>query len=558
MAKANRIHAVFLLFFFLILASRLAILWYSIGFGIDGEELARGVLPLHLERGLLMPVHKYQFDEYAGGSVVMGLLAYPFFRILGPSHFALKLSGLLFSLALFSVLFFLAKRFFGRTAAVFTGLVFLLAPTSYLHRSMMAFGNHVETATFCALGLLLFYSSRQELAADKPRPLVAFAFVFLFGLVSGFATYFEYEYLIFFVVILPFLLLAFHSWKMLLGGALSLGIGFRLGLIPWYIFHSDRSFFYNLFDFFRSGSEIEKVASHNDPGVFWQTITTHLPRWFQMQDLAWPGLQLRISGYVFDLILFMVFFGCWAYLAYRSRHAVADILRNLIPGRRAPINWSPEHLVVPVLLYVPVHMLFFALYPTPTTLALPPHKYLHAMYFAYFLLLAVALGDLWNNSRRIVAGVILALITFSVVLGNVFWFVDTDPGGGLRSPGYSHRYFGQELLHHYLFPLRLEEAYMPLADEQFGEQSEHFFAGLYTGIAYLGGADINGHLAVVKQGGSAASAYATGLGLSTQVAEKRMPSRLSNIESLVSADNRVWFKRGQDWIGEFVSEPPPP
>src|SRR2546428_2652070 len=66
-----------------------------------GEELYRGAVAQELVTGLKMPFIDYRADSYAGGSLVVGVLAAGFFLLFGPTVFALKLAPLfLFTLAL--------------------------------------------------------------------------------------------------------------------------------------------------------------------------------------------------------------------------------------------------------------------------------------------------------------------------------------------------------------------------------------------------------------------------------------------------------------------------
>ncbi len=57
------------LFLFLFIGTRLLVLFLSDHTArnvVDNEDMVRGVLPLHMMRGLQMPVHMYQYDEYSG------------------------------------------------------------------------------------------------------------------------------------------------------------------------------------------------------------------------------------------------------------------------------------------------------------------------------------------------------------------------------------------------------------------------------------------------------------------------------------------------------------
>src|SRR5690349_8937401 len=84
----------------------------------EEEELYRGTIAQEIIRGLPTSLWNYQADEYSSGSIVIGLVAVPFFKFLGPSLLALKLVPLLFWLVSFCLLGGFLKRFFGDGPAI--------------------------------------------------------------------------------------------------------------------------------------------------------------------------------------------------------------------------------------------------------------------------------------------------------------------------------------------------------------------------------------------------------------------------------------------------------
>lgn len=144
-----------LLGFFLLL--RLLTLLTAVEWVSDWEELYRGTIAKELIEGLKMPLWDYQADVYSGGSLVVGLLAAPLFKILGPSLFALKLVPLFFAAAALSLLFYFFLRFFGFRAAVFAALFLIFCPPDFAQFSLVAMGYHSESVFFSVLILFLFY-----------------------------------------------------------------------------------------------------------------------------------------------------------------------------------------------------------------------------------------------------------------------------------------------------------------------------------------------------------------------------------------------------------------
>src|SRR2546426_12617299 len=59
------------------------------------EELYRGTIAQELVTGLKLPFSEYTADNYGLGSLAIGAVAAGFFRLFGPTLFALKLAPLL-------------------------------------------------------------------------------------------------------------------------------------------------------------------------------------------------------------------------------------------------------------------------------------------------------------------------------------------------------------------------------------------------------------------------------------------------------------------------------
>jgi len=63
---------------------------------LSTEELSCGTLAQELVTGFTLPFTEYRINNYAGGSLVTGVLAAGFFLLFGPTVFALKLAPLVF------------------------------------------------------------------------------------------------------------------------------------------------------------------------------------------------------------------------------------------------------------------------------------------------------------------------------------------------------------------------------------------------------------------------------------------------------------------------------
>lgn len=119
------------------------------------EGLVRGSLASAMLQGApVWPSHAPQIPHIRG-SVVMSWISVPFFAVLGPTTFAVRISGILFHLAGLLTLMLLIHRQFGRRAATLAGVLWVLAPPSLAKIAVLSYGDHVEGLAFMFLAALL-------------------------------------------------------------------------------------------------------------------------------------------------------------------------------------------------------------------------------------------------------------------------------------------------------------------------------------------------------------------------------------------------------------------
>ena len=119
------------------------------------EEMIYGGLAKDLTEGLIVDWTRYRGQLREGGPIFFGLWTYPFFRVLGPTLFALRVASLvLLALGMWPWVD-LARRIAGPTAAVFMGLCMLLPFPSFLRLvlSANAMPTHLGTLMFAGAGL---------------------------------------------------------------------------------------------------------------------------------------------------------------------------------------------------------------------------------------------------------------------------------------------------------------------------------------------------------------------------------------------------------------------
>jgi len=97
-----------------LVGSRLLVLTAGIDSVYFDEELATGLIGVHLIDGLRLPLLDYQIAPHLGGTLLMGALAAPLFLLFGEHLLALKLAPLLVHVGVMVVWYRCCDRHFGR------------------------------------------------------------------------------------------------------------------------------------------------------------------------------------------------------------------------------------------------------------------------------------------------------------------------------------------------------------------------------------------------------------------------------------------------------------
>jgi hypothetical protein len=207
------------------------------------EELLRGIAAQELLDGPVAPLFEYQVNHFWGGSLVVSVVAVPFYAVLGSRIVALRLAGALFGLLGVYCAFKLLDRFAGRTAAWIGALFIALPPPGYTYLSTMVFGTHLESN---ALALLLVWLYFEWRARDRGG---AWRTWFL-GLASGFALWFGYGLLLVLLLVACFEFVE-DAWFFARRRALYWCAGFALGFAPWILYGLECGF--RGFDVYEAG-----------------------------------------------------------------------------------------------------------------------------------------------------------------------------------------------------------------------------------------------------------------------------------------------------------------
>jgi 4-amino-4-deoxy-L-arabinose transferase-like glycosyltransferase len=151
-----------LLFSFLFWITRLLTLLTAVESVSYTEELYRGTLAKEILAGLKVPLWDYRPDQYSGGPIVIAVLAAPFFKLLGPTLFSLKLIPLIFSYLTLVVTFLFLDRFFSKKAAIWGSVFFIFPAPFFAGMSFLAMGFHSESLLFSALMLFCLFAAFKE------------------------------------------------------------------------------------------------------------------------------------------------------------------------------------------------------------------------------------------------------------------------------------------------------------------------------------------------------------------------------------------------------------
>lgn len=320
------------------------------------DEIPTGNIAHDLGQGdrLVLYWPLYQIKPFAAGTIIEGIVSYPFTQIFGHSLFALKCSAICFGLVTMILWFLLLWRYFGGPAATFSGLLFVFAPFGYLNLTTTAWGNHTETALFTVLCLhLLFAAYYNKNPARTPMPL----YPFLAGFAAGFGTYFAYTGAITLAFGLVLIVLIGGTvqwrgpvWLYLLGAV----VGFApivfsirafelesLGRIDTYTGYSAGSLILASDLFLESG--IGKVISK----LFF-ALVRDLPRSFCFPE------RFGIEGVYYSYIFYSLLVALFAGLVYSKRQELKQLFSRLFSGKK-----NRENVSALMAFSIPGFILFF-------------------------------------------------------------------------------------------------------------------------------------------------------------------------------------------------------
>ncbi len=199
-----------------------------------GDELYIGTIAQELVTGPVLPFTEYRANNFALGTLVVGALAAGFFRLFGPTVFALKLTSLLIYTLVLAFWYWTIQRAAGERVAGYFAVLFCVSPPLFTAYSVAALGGHGETILFSGLTVFLLFRMLPE---EKPSA----AYPALLGLTAGFGLWFAYIYGLALLTLLGFWL--WHDKGRFWGPrVLWFAMGFVVGFSPWIIINAQNHF----------------------------------------------------------------------------------------------------------------------------------------------------------------------------------------------------------------------------------------------------------------------------------------------------------------------------
>jgi hypothetical protein len=327
---------IILVMFFLMV--RLPILITSIDRIHFDEELYRGNIAKELISGPILPFFDYQRSEYEGGSLIMGILAVPFFILFGQTVFSLKLVALLFSVLTFIVWYVFLNKFFNRGVAILTGLLWILSPPIYTKWGLCSLGAYYELNFFIILAIYIFY---QIFFIQDKKWLFA-----LLGVVSGFAIFFSYMFLTILAVILLFWFI-FDKKFIFTKNFFLFAIFLLLGFSPWIYFNLTHHF--------------EGFIVADKPMFYWFTQNSLSGSWLRLRDVATTeflkSFAFQDIGGIGRYLYYLIFAGSFFGILFINWKSLLKIAGGIISYRRlavAPKEVSKYALLIvfPVIYFI--------------------------------------------------------------------------------------------------------------------------------------------------------------------------------------------------------------
>lgn len=387
--KMNRnkyFHLIIIILIFFVV--KLTILFLGINELIYNEECFRAFIAKQLLDGPIVPFFDLQIDSYSGGSLVVGLLMVPFFKILGQNLISLKLVALLFSLFSLISLYLFCNKFFNKKVAVVTSLLFIFSPPLFTKYSLITMGFHTESILFSIILIFVFFEINFNNKKNN------FYFILL-GFIGGFGVWFTYIFSITLFTCLLFWFL-FDRRFFLRKNFLIFLISFTIGFSPWIYYNLSHS---------SSGISIGRKA------MFPSFSTDHLIfSLAKLKNLLLNDIRnsflfedfIPLGGNYLSTFYYLIFVVSFLVLFWLNRWPIYQLIGRFIPLKRFEISDVSIFKETFLLIYVVIFSLIYSLsnFKVNPNGGFFGYRYLVPLYPFIFILIALFLSKMQERGTK--------------------------------------------------------------------------------------------------------------------------------------------------------------
>lgn len=413
------------------LVIKLTILFFGTEEIYSGDEIYYGAIAKELITGPILPFFDYQPSEQNGGWFIMPFLIAPFFLIFGPSYLSLKLASLIFPLATLILLCLFLNKFFNRRVAIISSLLLILAPPGYTKLSFMPLGTHIESILFTLSAVYIFYNIFFSVGKKINFNSIPKLYFILFGLISGFGSFFCYTFIITLVALLIIVIIV--NKKALLTREFLLFITFfLLGFSPW--------LYNNIFCLHFGGIDIVEKAFSKPPD-----LTFNISQFFRRISLL-PEMILKsmyfkdvafLNKNLFSFIYFIIFL--LSYFALALTTFIQKYSKNTENNAKK--------------LFFLVYPLIFIFIFIFSNFDLNKFRYLMPIYPFTFIIIALFIDMLFKKDTdyRYLAVLIIFFLLITGIIGDISLFSHNTFKKISRYAGFRYHLLGYPLVKRYGF-----------------------------------------------------------------------------------------------------------
>lgn len=445
--------------FLFFIVSRLLIITTSVESTYWGEELYRGTIANEILQGLKSSLWDYQADHYDGGSLVMGMLTVPFFKLFGANLLALKLTPILVTCGTFLLLACYLKKFWGKKAAILGCLLYTFCPPVLIKLGLVNIGSHPESPIF-SIALLWLYSLLQT---DSTLSISKF---FLFGFVAGIGHWFSS--IVSITTLTCLIALAATRPKSELKQYPIFLLGFTLGVTPWLS--------YNIHTEWKGISFLREAFSHNIST--WNSLLDEI----KTTAIKLATLVLKTIPFSFGFKPIGFVNGPWiSLLAFFSYLFFWILGASTLTKTKFSIP-SVNKYLLPIILFPIVYLFIYSISayrafidPIPYFVA---YKYFTPLLFFMVVIAAVVLSQMKRIKTILSVVIAFGILGYSQLIFRQSW---SHP---IQYPGYNYIELGA-IWSRYKYPTFEEYPHFIHVVESYPEKLKpYFFWGYFDAVIF--------------------------------------------------------------------------